>query len=111
MSTLKELIVNECQNCHRLVPPPYYGCFSCGNSEFAQKKLSGKGVIYTFVIMHLPAPGFENIAPYVFGVVRLEEGILVPTRIEACNMEELEIGGKVVFVCEDDKGYLFRAIE
>jgi uncharacterized protein len=40
---------------------------------------SGRGFLYSYVISHLAAPGFE--APYVIGVVELEEGPRLLTNI------------------------------
>ena len=42
-------------------------------------RASGRGTLYSYVISHLAAPGFE--APYVIAVVELEEGPRLLTNI------------------------------
>ena len=36
-----------------------------------------EGALYSYVINHRPAPGFEERAPYMIAVVELEEGIRI----------------------------------
>jgi uncharacterized OB-fold protein len=40
----------------------------------AWETVSGRGTLYTYVINHRPAPGFEDDAPYAIAVVQLDEG-------------------------------------
>ncbi|MEB4209742.1 OB-fold domain-containing protein [Mycobacterium sp. 94-17] len=36
--------------------------------------MSGKATLYSYVINHMPAPGFADDVPYVIAVVELAEG-------------------------------------
>jgi len=57
----------------------------------------------------VPPAEFEDEAPYTFAVVELEEGLLLPARLEAAHDDKiLEIGAPVEFASEDDRGALFR---
>lgn len=35
---------------------------------------SGRGTLHSYVITHIPAPGYEDEIPYVIALVELEEG-------------------------------------
>lgn len=68
---------------------------------------SGKGFLYSYVINHRPAPGFEKDAPYAIAVVELDEGPRMMTNIVDCEQtpEALRIGMKleVTFRVATDK--------
>jgi uncharacterized protein len=59
--------------------PPQPFCPRCAGDEVEVVRASGRGFLYSYVISHLAAPGFE--APYVIGVVELEEGPRLLTNI------------------------------
>jgi uncharacterized OB-fold protein len=42
---------------------------------------SGRGKIYSYVINHRPAPGFQDDAPYVIAVVETDEGVRIMTNL------------------------------
>ena len=44
-------------------------------------KASGRGTLYSYVINHRPAPGFEDEAPYAIAIVQMEEGPRMMTNI------------------------------
>ncbi|SRR5260370_31692708 len=44
-------------------------------------RASGKATLYSYNIVHRPAPGFEDQAPYALAVVELEEGPRMMTNI------------------------------
>jgi uncharacterized OB-fold protein len=49
-------------------------CPKCWSDQVAWETVSGRGTLYSYVINHRPAPGFEADAPYAIAVVQLEEG-------------------------------------
>jgi uncharacterized OB-fold protein len=54
-------------------PPRRYSPFTVGGeTEWVQA--SGRATLYSYVINHRAAPGFEDDAPYAIAVVELEEG-------------------------------------
>ena len=42
---------------------------------------SGRATLYSYVINHRPAPGFEDDGPYAIAVVELAEGVRMMTNI------------------------------
>jgi uncharacterized OB-fold protein len=74
-----ELVARRCQKCRKLTFPPTGCCEHCGSFQVEWAKLSGKGTLLFATHNIAPAchPRFESIAPYVYGHVRLEEGLIV----------------------------------
>jgi uncharacterized OB-fold protein len=74
-----ELRLQRCQVCRSAYFPPQPHCPRCGSGNVDVIRASGRGILYSYVISHLAAPGFE--APYVIAVVELEEGPRLLTNI------------------------------
>ncbi|MCY6379701.1 Zn-ribbon domain-containing OB-fold protein [Hoeflea prorocentri] len=68
-----KLLINRCIPCDAPFFPPRPFCPACGSRDVDVIAASGKGRLYSYVISHLPAPGYEP--PYVVAVVELEEGV------------------------------------
>ena len=67
-----ELRLQRCRACGDAYFPPQPWCPHCASDEVEVFRASGRGTLYSYVVNHRPAPGFE--APYVLAVVELEEG-------------------------------------
>jgi hypothetical protein len=88
---------------------------------FDRFDLSGQGQIVTFTTIRAAPPGFENLAPYVVAIIRLDEGPRITAQLVDCNPEDVAIK-KRVSVCfrklaEDGKagaisyGYKFKLVD
>jgi hypothetical protein len=100
------LEVQHCTACgHRRFPPSVL-CPKCLAFEHEWKPLSGRGRIYSFIVVHRPQhPGFFADAPYNVAIVELEEGIRLHTNVVDCANEDLRIDMpvEVVFEKVDDE--------
>ena len=67
-----ELRLQRCRACSRTYFPPQPFCPACASADIEIVRASGRGSLYSYVITHRAAPGFE--APYVIAEVELEEG-------------------------------------
>lgn len=69
----------ECHKCGKHTFPPTGCCEHCGSWEVEGTELSGDGTLLFASHNISPAchPRFENIAPYVYGHIRLKEGNIV----------------------------------
>jgi uncharacterized OB-fold protein len=56
-------------------------CPACGSRNVEWFTASGRATLYSYVINHRPAPGFEDDAPYAIAVVELAEGPRMMTSI------------------------------
>jgi uncharacterized OB-fold protein len=61
-------------------------------------ELSGAGTIYSFTVVRQPPDGYEDQAPYVLALVRLEEGPLITAQLTDCDAEQVTIGAPVEMV-------------
>jgi uncharacterized OB-fold protein len=81
-------------------PPRPFSPFT-GTRDVEVFEASGKATLYSYVINHRPARGFEDIAPYAIAVVKLEEGVQMMTNIVDCEQTpealELDMPLEVVF--------------
>lgn len=115
------LIGNKCEGCNEVFFPPRIICPNCRRDGIMNDiKLSGIGKIFSFTVIRIPPSGFEDITPYVIGVIQLKEGPLISGQI-INKPEEVEIGKNVrtVFrkITENGKdgvihyGFKFEIIE
>ncbi len=68
------IMASRCRRCGATSFPPRADCEACMSGDFEFFELSGKGRIHTFTKIVAAPSGFEDVAPYVVGVVDLEEG-------------------------------------
>jgi uncharacterized OB-fold protein len=96
-----QLTLQECLSCRRFYFYPRDHCPVCLGREVRWRAVSGRGFLYTYVIAHHPAPGFEADAPYVIAVVELEEGPRMMANIVGIEPDpallELDMPLEVVF--------------
>lgn len=73
------LKARKCADCGKYTFPPTGCCEHCGSWEGELVELSGEGTLLFASHNITPAchPRFEPIAPYVYGHIRLKEGITV----------------------------------
>ncbi|MFF2486177.1 Zn-ribbon domain-containing OB-fold protein [Microbacterium sp. NPDC058062] len=76
-----ELRLQKCSDptCATTYFPPRPFCPSCGSRDVQVFPASGRATLASYVISHLPAPGFEP--PYAIALVDLEEGPRMMTSI------------------------------
>jgi hypothetical protein len=89
------LIGNECANCKTAYFPPRIICPRCGReSDMHETKFSGEGEVYSYTKIRVPPDTFKEEAPYVVGVVKLDEGPMVEGHILETG-REIKIGTRV----------------
>ena len=79
-----ELVLQQCEqaDCGRYLYYPRVCCPYCGGGDLAWRKVSGRGRIVTFTIVHRPQhPSFFPEAPYCVIAVELDEGPLMYSRL------------------------------
>lgn len=98
------LLIQRCASCGTLRHPPGPACPQCHSFEWDTVESSGRGTVYSFVVVHHPqAPQFEY--PLPVALVELEEGTRLVTNIVGCEPDDIEIGMAVVcdLVAFDDE--------
>ena len=80
-----ELRLQRCKDCSKAYFPPRPFCPECASRSVEVFKASGKGKLYSYIINHRPAPGFEDDGPYAIAVIELEEGPRLMSNIVQCD--------------------------
>lgn len=80
-----ELRLQRCKDCSKAYFPPRPFCPQCASRAVEVFKASGKGKLYSYIINHRPAPGFEDDGPYAIAVVELDEGPRLMANIVECD--------------------------
>jgi uncharacterized OB-fold protein len=101
-----ELRVQRCDACGHLRFPPAVVCPKCLAAAHAWVALSGRGTIYSFIVVHRPQhPAFFADAPYNVAIVELEEGPRLHGNVLDCANDDLRVGMpvEVTFERVDDE--------
>ncbi len=76
-----KLTLPRCGDCNLLHYYPRAICPHCWSRSLTWEELSGKGTLYSYVISHRPAPGFQEETPYAIAIVELDEGPRMMTNL------------------------------
>ena len=79
-----ELLLQRCRDCGKPYFYPRPVCPACGSTDVEWFRASGRATLYSYVINHRPARGFEAEAPYAIAVVELAEGPRMMTNVVGC---------------------------
>lgn len=91
--------VQRCGGCTELRHPPVPMCPQCHSLEWSPTEMSGRGTVFSYVVMHHPiVPPFEP--GYLVAVVELEEGPRVVMNLEGIKSDEVKIGMPVFVKAE-----------
>ncbi len=89
-----KLLIQRCKGCGELRHPPGPVCPSCHSFEWDTVEASGRGTVYSFVVMHYPeVPPFDHPNPIV--LVELEEGTRLISQIIGIHPVDVKIGQAV----------------
>ena len=92
------LIGNKCEECGQVFFPPRESCPKCRRKSMGkikEIKLTGKGEIVTYSIIHVGPEEFEDQVPYPIAVIQLDEGPRITAQIVDCDIHDVKIGMKV----------------
>jgi uncharacterized OB-fold protein len=68
------LMGSRCKKCGATSFPPRADCGVCMSGDFEFSEISGRATLNTFTKIVAAPTGFEDVSPYIVGVVDLEEG-------------------------------------
>ena len=89
---VNELWLRHCIDCQQAYFYPRDICPHCFSKKTDWIQSSGKGILYSFAIVHrAPSPAFREAAPYVVALVDLEEGVRIPTNIVDVTADPIEL--------------------
>ncbi|HXQ18416.1 MAG TPA: Zn-ribbon domain-containing OB-fold protein [Acidimicrobiales bacterium] len=106
-----KLLLRRCDDCQTPIWYPRGFCPVCGSFRTSWSEASGRGVVYTFTVVHRSGvPGYREALPYVVAYVELEEGPRLLTNIVECEPDDVEVGMavRVVFFDTGKGSALYR---
>jgi hypothetical protein len=90
------LIGTRCVKCGGKYFPPRNFCPKCRReSKLERFKLSGRGEVLTYTVIHSVSEGFEKQAPYIMAVIKSEDGPCFTSQVVNCSPDNMKIGMKV----------------
>jgi uncharacterized OB-fold protein len=88
----QKLMAARCLKCGKIHLPPRPLCDNCLSQDFEWVSVSGKGKLLTYTVISVAPEQFHALAPYVVGIVQLENGLKIPGMINGLTQEQLKIG-------------------
>ena len=104
------VLARKCIKCNELHLATVYFCSKCGSKEFEDSILKGTGKVVTYTIITVPPAGFEDLAPYAWVVMELNDsGIRISGFLSNIQKpEDLQIGAVVKVVDFDNRGIVLE---
>jgi hypothetical protein len=104
------VLARKCTKCSELHLATVYYCKKCGNKGFEDSILKGTGKVVTYTIMTVPPAGFEDLAPYAWVVMELDDsGIRVSGFLgKIPTPKDLPIDTSVKIVGFDERGIVLE---
>ena len=105
------VLSRKCTKCEELHLATVYFCKKCGNKDFEDAVIEGKGKIVTYTIMTVPPEGFEEYAPYAWVVMELDDapGVRISGFLpHIATPDDLPIGTEAKIVGFDKRGIVLE---
>ena len=100
------LSVQCCSGCGAKRLPPERFCPKCHAAESEWRDVSGRGKVYSWIVVRHPVPGdvYAGDVPYVVALIDLAEGVLMASNIIDCDPDAVtaEMAVEVVFEAVTD---------
>ena len=87
-----KLMGTQCKKCGEKYFPPRADCIKCLSDDIKWIEYSGRGTLQSYTKIYAAPKGFEDIAPYILGVVDLEEGGRLISWIKDILDDDIRIG-------------------
>jgi len=109
------ILARKCIKCGELHLATVYFCKKCGSKGFSNSTINGAGKVVTYTIMTVPPAGFEDLVPYAWVVMELDDTseFINPIRISGFlpniqKPKDLPIGTAVKVIDFDNHGILLE---
>jgi len=98
-----ELTLQRCRTCGRYIYYPRAACPHCLSGDLEWRRVSGRGTLTTFTVVHRGQKGFPLGTPYVIAIVELAEGPRLMTNLVGIEPDptKIRIGMPLEVVFED----------
>ena len=90
-----KLMGTECTKCKERYFPPRADCLKCLNDTFTWVEYSGHGTLQSYTKIFAAPKGFDDISPYIIGIVDLKEGGRLLAWTKDISEKEIKVGMRV----------------
>lgn len=87
-----KLMGAKCNKCGSAFVPPRPLCPRCQSRDLGWVQLRNRGRLITYTIIHVAPEMFQHMAPYILGILELEDGVRLPGIIWGVKHEDLRVG-------------------
>lgn len=96
----KKLFIQQCGDCHKSIFYPRSICPHCFSDNINWLEANGTGTIYSFTTVHQGYGPFKGENPYTVGIVELDEGVRMMTRIIG-DHNEIQVDKRVSVIFKE----------
>jgi len=97
-----ELLIQRCSNCGVLQFYPRNVCTSCASNSLDWVTASGHGKVLSWTIVRRAvSAAYADDVPYVIALIKLQEGVVMMSKVVGCAPESVHIGMAVEVDFED----------
>jgi uncharacterized protein len=98
----RNIRVQRCASCGSFRHVPKEICAKCHSTSFSWERVSGRGVVYTYTVVHrAPTPAYQANAPYAIVHAAMDEGFRIVATMRGVDPESVRIGAPVRIVYTD----------
>ena len=85
------LTIQRCTNCGHVRFPPTFYCAKCGSSEHEWIDSTGRGKVFSWIVVRHPVPRdiYAADVPYVVALIELDEGVRIASNIVGIEPEKV----------------------
>jgi len=84
-----------CKSCGEKYFPPRKICIKCGSKELELYDLPEKGKVISWTVVRYPSEEFKEYAPYILGLIELDDGVRIVAQIADIKLDEMRTGLRV----------------
>ncbi|WP_134705119.1 Zn-ribbon domain-containing OB-fold protein [Ammoniphilus sp. YIM 78166] len=95
----QKLMIQQCEECQKFIFYPRILCPHCFSEHVKWVEASGHGRIHSYTVVHKAMPPFKDQTPYVVGIIELNEGVRMMSRIVG-ERDQISIDKPVTVVYE-----------
>ena len=98
----RELLFQRCSQCSTVRCPARPYCHNCQSRAFEMIKSSGKGLLYSWIVVRHPVPKevYAADVPYLVALIDMDEGVRMASNIVGCKPDDVRAGMALQVVFE-----------
>lgn len=97
----KKIMGAQCNKCGQIILPPRPMCPKCFSKDLKWKESPKQGKLLTYTVIYVSPQQFQSLAPYVVGIIELENGMYLPGMVKDVPIDEIKIGMSLTVDFED----------